>query len=50
MKKNFYCDCKEYIFKNDQLVCKRCSRPMKTEKKKITSKGARHQAGYYNKK
>lgn len=43
------CECREYIFIKDQLVCKNCGSPMKSEKKPITTKGARHKSGLFNK-
>jgi len=39
-----FCECREYIFIKNQLVCKNCGRPMKSEKKPITTKGARHKS------
>lgn len=35
------CDCREFVFRNNQLVCKRCGKPMKSEKKPISNKGLR---------
>lgn len=42
------CDCINYVFRRGQLVCKRCGKAMKNEKKPLTAKGARHKSGYYN--
>lgn len=45
--KNF-CDCAEFIFVKNQLVCKRCGRPMKSEKKPVTAKGARYKSNRFD--
>lgn len=47
--RGYECDCRDYIFKNGELVCKKCGKPMKSEKKPMTTKGVKHKSGYYNK-
>lgn len=44
------CDCREYVFRNGQLVCKFCNKPMQSAKKPITAKGLRHKSGMYEKR
>ena len=44
-----FCDCREFIFRNYQLVCKKCGKPMKSAKKPMTSKGRRYKNGFKNK-
>ncbi|QUH22147.1 hypothetical protein [Alkaliphilus sp. B6464] len=43
------CDCRDYIFRNGDLICKKCKKPMQSQKKPITSKGLRHKSGMYGK-
>ena len=48
-KSRGFCECREYVFIRDQLVCKNCGSHMKSEKKPVTTKGARYKSGFFNK-
>lgn len=43
------CECREFEFRKNQLVCKNCGKPMKSEKKPISNKGMRFTSGFFDK-
>ena len=36
------CECKDYEFRGNKLVCKRCGKEMKSQRKEYSNKARRH--------
>ncbi|MFW6025320.1 MAG: hypothetical protein ACOCRX_03170 [Candidatus Woesearchaeota archaeon] len=44
------CECRDYIFTNKDIICKKCKKPMKAQQKPITNKGKKHKINVCNHK